>query len=182
MAAGAAEGAGLLRPGKNRRPTPAGVKLLICLEYGWPFLLLAVLGVVALHPALRDSLLSEVETRSLLPDRVAMCYASWDECDDRIVLAARQGCNVIAWFAINFVDTGGAPTVRGGPDLACVRKVMSKHFFLARRNPRARSTLGFYSSLTLANCSLVRCDHAGSRQSRSVSTSTLVSWRRWPRR
>ena len=138
-----AEGAGLLRPGKNRWPTPARVKLLICLQCGWPFLLLAVLGVVALHPALRNSLLSEVAPRSLLPDRVAMCYASWDECDDGIVIAARQGCNVVAWFAINFVDTGGVPTVKGGPDLACVRKVIPKHFFLARRHPLAKSTRGF---------------------------------------
>jgi hypothetical protein len=52
-----------------------------------------------------------------------MCYASWGECDDKIVEAARQGCNVITWFAINFRDVAGNISVVGGPKLQCVRSV-----------------------------------------------------------
>jgi len=69
------------------------------------------------------TLLSYVEQTRTLPPHVAMCYASWGECDDKIVEAARQGCNVITWFAINFRDVAGNISVVGGPKLQCVRSV-----------------------------------------------------------
>jgi hypothetical protein len=69
------------------------------------------------------TLLSYVKPTRTLPPHVAMCYASWGECDDKIVEAARQGCNVITWFAINFRDVAGNTSVVGGPKLQCVRSV-----------------------------------------------------------
>ncbi|KAG8464201.1 hypothetical protein KFE25_003264 [Diacronema lutheri] len=60
----------------------------------------------------------------LLPDRLLVGYASWSECDDRVIRAARQGVNVIVWFAINFLaNATGHASIGGGPDLACVRTV-----------------------------------------------------------
>lgn len=50
-----------------------------------------------------------------------VAYASWNECDERGLRAARQGANVIVWFAINLVaNASGHPAISGGPSPACV--------------------------------------------------------------
>lgn len=60
-----------------------------------------------------------------LPENLVVGYASWNECDDRVLHAARQGVNVIVWFAINLVSASqtGRPAISGGPDLTCVRNM-----------------------------------------------------------
>ena len=66
-----------------------------------------------------------------LPDRLAIGYASWSECDDKITTAVEQGVNVVIWFAINLLtDDEGAPMITGGPNLTCVAE--KKAEFAAR--------------------------------------------------
>ncbi|KAJ3354400.1 hypothetical protein HDU83_005325 [Entophlyctis luteolus] len=57
-----------------------------------------------------------------LPPRIIAGYASWGQCDDRLVQAVADGVNVLIWFAVNLVGGG----VSGGPDLACVRDIAHK--------------------------------------------------------
>lgn len=56
-----------------------------------------------------------------LPDKIALGYANWGECDVKVSRAAAQGVNVIVWFALSMtLDQSGAPTIGGGPNLTCV--------------------------------------------------------------
>jgi hypothetical protein len=60
-----------------------------------------------------------------LPPRVVMCYTDWQQCDGRVLEAAKGGgCNVVVWSFINFkrADTGDV-LVTGGPDVQCFRTV-----------------------------------------------------------
>ena len=84
VAASALKVANLAKPHLGSNPRPVGVRKGR-----------AKTKMRAVQPGRRESLLSEAAPmRSPLPERVALCYASWSECDDRIILAARQGCNV----------------------------------------------------------------------------------------
>lgn len=60
-----------------------------------------------------------------MPSKVIGAYASWSECDDKIVRASKQGANVILWFSINLLtdETTGLPTISGGPDYDCVARM-----------------------------------------------------------
>lgn len=60
-----------------------------------------------------------------LPEKLIVGYASWSECDEKIITAVEQGVNVLMWFAINLLsnETTGEPLITGGPDLSCVRAV-----------------------------------------------------------
>ena len=55
-----------------------------------------------------------------LPNPMLAGYANWGECDDRVVLAARQGVNVVLWFSI---DLSPSAPPSGGPNLTCVASV-----------------------------------------------------------
>lgn len=62
----------------------------------------------------------ESEERKV-PEHVVLCYTSWSECDDKVLEAARNGCNVIVWFALNIQkDAAGIPVISGGPNRQCV--------------------------------------------------------------
>ena len=63
-----------------------------------------------------------------LPETVIVGYANWNECDDKIVEAVRNGVNVVMWFAINLdVDTAtGLPLITNGPDMDCVADVIAQ--------------------------------------------------------
>jgi hypothetical protein len=58
------------------------------------------------------------------PGKLIVGYASWAECDDKVLQAARSGVNVIVWFAINLaISNASVPAISGGPSLSCVRDV-----------------------------------------------------------
>jgi hypothetical protein len=58
----------------------------------------------------------------VLPEKLIVGYANWNQCDDQIIDAVKSGVNVVIWFAINLVsdDTTRLPGVKGGPDFDCV--------------------------------------------------------------
>ena len=62
---------------------------------------------------------------AVLPDKLLIGYASWSECDDKIITAVEDGVNVVMWFAINLLSNSstGEPLITGGPDLECVKNV-----------------------------------------------------------
>jgi hypothetical protein len=72
---------------------------------------------------------SELHTASALPDKLAIGYASWDECDDKITTAVEEGVNVVIWFAINLLtdESSGAPVITGGPNLTCVAEKKAEY-------------------------------------------------------
>ncbi|RYG96692.1 hypothetical protein EON65_54025, partial [archaeon] len=58
---------------------------------------------------------------TLLPDKIVVGYANWNQCDDSIIQAARDGVNVVIWFVINLAtDQHGNPAITNGPDWTCV--------------------------------------------------------------
>lgn len=63
-----------------------------------------------------------------IPDKLIVGYANWNECDEKIIQAVKEGVNVVMWFAINLAvsaDTG-LPTITGGPDMDCVATVIAE--------------------------------------------------------
>eukprot|EP00041_Stephanoeca_diplocostata_P018354 m.383861 g.383861 ORF g.383861 m.383861 type:complete len:128 (+) comp20985_c0_seq9:568-951(+) len=50
-----------------------------------------------------------------LPSRIVAGYASWGQCDEKLVQACRDGVNVLIWFAINLEvnPTSGKPEITG---------------------------------------------------------------------
>ena len=50
---------------------------------------------------------------------------SWNECDDKVIQAAKDGVNVVIWFAINLVvdPVTGRPRVQSGLNYSCVADV-----------------------------------------------------------
>lgn len=38
-----------------------------------------------------------------LPNNLIVGYASWGECDDKIIKAVEDGVNILIWFAINLL-------------------------------------------------------------------------------
>jgi hypothetical protein len=57
-----------------------------------------------------------------LPEKLIVGYANWNECDEKIVEAVKNGVNVVMWFSINLAvnqDTG-KPEITNGPDMTCV--------------------------------------------------------------
>ena len=63
----------------------------------------------------------------VLPENLIVGYASWSECDDKLVTAVEEGVNVLIWFAINLLanETTGEPVITGGPDLTCVKEIQA---------------------------------------------------------
>jgi len=62
----------------------------------------------------------------VVPSRLIVGYASWNECDDKIIHAVEEGVNVVMWFAINLARnrSTGQPAVTGGPNMDCVADVV----------------------------------------------------------
>ncbi len=61
-----------------------------------------------------------------LPDQIIVGYANWNQCDEKIVQAVKDGVNVVIWFATNLAvspDTN-LPLITGGPDWDCVADVI----------------------------------------------------------
>jgi len=51
-------------------------------------------------------------------------YSQYGKCNQMNIDAARNGVNVIIWFAINMVSNNqGEPVIEGGPDYTCVANV-----------------------------------------------------------
>ena len=51
-------------------------------------------------------------------------YQSWATCNlTQTLTTARQGVNVVIWFATSLSSVNGTATVTGGPDYACVAEV-----------------------------------------------------------
>ena len=61
-----------------------------------------------------------------VPSPLIVGYASWNECDKKIIHAVEQGVNVVMWFAINLAlnSSTGLPAITGGPDMDCVAYVV----------------------------------------------------------
>jgi hypothetical protein len=56
-----------------------------------------------------------------LPKKVIVGYANWNQCDDKIIEAVKNGVNVIIWFSINLsVNSFGKTVITNGPDFDCV--------------------------------------------------------------
>jgi len=57
-----------------------------------------------------------------LPEKLIVGYANWNECDEKIVDAVKQGVNVVMWFSINLAVSPetGRPIITNGPDWDCV--------------------------------------------------------------
>lgn len=71
---------------------------------------------------------SDLHVTHPLPEKLAIGYASWSECDEKITTAVEQGINVVIWFAINLLtDENGAPMITGGPNLTCVAEKKAEY-------------------------------------------------------
>lgn len=66
-----------------------------------------------------------VNKRPILPSRVILGYANWNQCDSKLVEAVEQGVNVLVWFACNLIvdDVNGDISITGGPNWDCVAKI-----------------------------------------------------------
>jgi hypothetical protein len=75
-----------------------------------------------IFPYLLTQVLISARKQSSFPRKVIGAYASWNECDDKIIDAVKDGANVIFWFAINLVKSPhtGLPMVETGLDFNCV--------------------------------------------------------------
>lgn len=59
--------------------------------------------------------------RKSLSSKLIIGYANWNQCDEKIVSAVKDGVNVVIWFAINLsTDSSGDPVISNGPDWNCV--------------------------------------------------------------
>lgn len=60
--------------------------------------------------------------RAVLPEKIIVGYANWQQCDDKIIQAAKDGVNTIIWFSIDLLHnyTTGTPYINRGPDPLCV--------------------------------------------------------------
>lgn len=68
-------------------------------------------------------------TPARVPSPLVIAYASWGQCDDKIVSAAQNGANVIIWFSITLeIDPGTfEPIVSGSiPPVDCVAKIANR--------------------------------------------------------
>lgn len=63
-----------------------------------------------------------------LPTPLLIAYASWGECDDKVLQAIHHGANVIVWFSITLVSHLSAPHISGSfPDPACIAATANAH-------------------------------------------------------
>jgi hypothetical protein len=63
----------------------------------------------------------------ILPEKLIVGYANWNQCDEKIVEAVINGVNVVIWFSINLsVSNDGKPIITNGPDMDCVATIINK--------------------------------------------------------
>lgn len=87
-----------------------------------------------MHPLSTDDLQLEAqceqrETRrpASIPSPLIIAYASWAQCDDRIVTAAMNGANVIIWFSLTLQSEDGKPVFKGSlPPIECIARLSSR--------------------------------------------------------
>lgn len=65
-----------------------------------------------------------------LPNKLIVGYANWNQCDESLVQAVRDGVNVLIWFSINLATTVSedgerVPSIENGPDMKCVAATIS---------------------------------------------------------
>jgi hypothetical protein len=111
------------------------IQLSMPSEY-WAILILVCLGCVVSNSNQLNTLLTNTLHQSdsssnsmhLLPDSIIVGYASWNQCDDKIIQAVKDGVNVVIWFATNLSTdpVTGVPIVIGGPDMDCVADKIQK--------------------------------------------------------
>jgi len=54
-------------------------------------------------------------------------YPDYQECDQKVFSAVKDGVNVVIWFSINLVkDNAGHASVQGGPDYSCVGRMVQQ--------------------------------------------------------
>lgn len=77
-----------------------------------------------LSSSIDAGLLSRTCTEKLIPKKLIVGYANWNQCDETLVRAVREGVNVLIWFSINLSTTvrdgRRVPSIENGPDMKCV--------------------------------------------------------------
>ncbi|CEM26497.1 unnamed protein product [Vitrella brassicaformis CCMP3155] len=68
------------------------------------------------------NLLTSAAAAALPSSRLLIGYASWAQCDDKVIQAVEEGVNVVIWFSIDLAvnETTGRPEVFVRPDLDCI--------------------------------------------------------------
>ena len=73
-----------------------------------------------------DSCLKSPKT---LPERITLAYCNWNQADEQVLEAVRNGANVLIWFSVNIAkdkDGDGRCFIQGGPDLKAVGTLMGQ--------------------------------------------------------
>jgi len=71
--------------------------------------------------------MSAVREAGHLPEQLVVGYCNWEQCDDAVLQAVKDGVNTIIWFSVNLIeDENGSPVVQGGPDYACVAAMVKE--------------------------------------------------------
>lgn len=67
---------------------------------------------------------ANVSSGGWLSEKLIVGYANWQQCDEKIVQAAKDGVNTIIWFSIDLLHnyTTGKPYINRGPDPDCVAR------------------------------------------------------------
>lgn len=75
-----------------------------------------------IFPYLLTQVVLSARKHKNFPQKVIGAYASWNECDDKIIDAVKDGANVILWFSINLMKSSltDRPIVESGLDFNCV--------------------------------------------------------------
>ena len=97
-------------------------------------------------------------------------YANWNQCDEKIVDAVRDGVNVVIWFSVNLLThpVTGLPNVQGGPDLDCV----------ADRVREIRALDGGHEVVHLLSCGGWNSPHPDTSNSAEAIYEELNRWNR----
>jgi hypothetical protein len=62
-----------------------------------------------------------------IPSKVILGYANWQQCDDRLIKAVKNGVNVLMWTFINLgADSDGYPEIQSGPNLECAKEIIQQ--------------------------------------------------------
>ena len=93
------------------------------------FVVICCMQVAFTYNINNNNNITYLKSNRILPENLIVGYASWNECDDKIITAVEDGVNVLMWFAINLLsnETTGKPMITGGPNLTCVSE-MKKYF------------------------------------------------------
>lgn len=72
------------------------------------------------------SLSEGTKEKVVLPSKIIVGYANWNQCDESLVQAVKDGVNVLIWFSVNLgiSATTGKPEIQGGPNIDCVASIV----------------------------------------------------------